>query len=217
LNLIRIFLSGFDPYFIPAAVVCVTIHECAHGYAAYKLGDPTAKMSGRLTLNPIRHIDPIGFILLVIAGFGWATPVPVDSRYFKKPKRDMAITALAGPFSNFLLSFLLLIILIALDNFAPKNTVIIIILNLLIKTVVLSTGLGVFNLLPVSPLDGSKILFSFLPDRAYYTVLRYERYGFIILIVLLYFGWINRPLTIVRGFILDALFRAAEFPFSIFQ
>jgi len=217
LNLIRNFLSGFNPYFVPAAVICVTIHECAHGYAAYKLGDPTARMSGRLTLNPIRHIDPIGFILLIIAGFGWAKPVPVDSRYFKKPRRDMAITALAGPVSNFALSFLLLLIWFPLYLFVPVSAFQIIILNFIRITAILSTGFGVFNLLPVSPLDGSKILFSFLPDRIYYTILRYERYGLILLIALIYFGWINRPLSIAQEWILTGLSYAAAFPFTIFQ
>lgn len=217
MSLIRNFLSGFDLYLVPAAVICITIHECAHGYAAFKLGDPTARMSGRLTLNPIRHIDPIGFILLIIAGFGWAKPVPVDSRYFKKPRRDMAVTALAGPVSNFVLSFLLLIILVVIYRFAPYNTFTNIMFNFLLKTAMLSIGLGVFNLLPVSPLDGSKILFSFLPDRIYYTILRYERYGSILLIALIYLGWLNGVLSSVQSWMFEALIRAADLPFTIFQ
>lgn len=217
MNILRSFLSGFDLYLVPAAIICVTVHECAHGYTAYMLGDPTARMSGRLTLNPLRHIDPIGFLMLIIAGFGWAKPVPVDSRYFKKPRRDMALTALAGPVSNFVLTFLVLLLLSALIRILPAGTFLNVVIRLLFNTAALSIGLGLFNLLPVSPLDGSKILFSFLPDRIYYTILRYERYGFILLIALLYLGVVNEPLSIAQKWVFNALLRAAEFPFLLFQ
>jgi len=174
-------------------------------------------VSGRLTLNSLRHIDPIGFLMFIIAGFGWAKPVPVDSRYFKKPRRDMALTALAGPVSNFVLTFLVLLLLSALIRILPAGTFLNVVIRLLFNTAALSIGLGLFNLLPVSPLDGSKILFSFLPDRIYYTILRYERYGFILLIALLYLGVVNEPLSIAQKWVFNALLRAAEFPFLLFQ
>lgn len=167
-----------------AAICTLSVHELCHGLAAYKLGDPTAKQMGRLTLNPIRHIDPMGFIMVIVAGFGWAKPVPVDMRYFKNQKRGMALCAAAGPTSNFVLAFLCMIIYSSvflmtkgqypdwLDTFMQN----IIILNIY---------LGIFNLLPVPPLDGSKILGAFLPDRAYYKLMRYERYGMIAVVALI--------------------------------
>ena len=136
--------------------LCLTVHETCHGLAALALGDPTAKRARRLSLNPLRHIDWFGLLMMVTVGFGWAKPVPVDPRYFRRPKQGMALTALAGPVSNFLLTFLL-------------------------TTAILSLGLGLFNLIPIPPLDGSKVLFSLLPDRAYNTMLRYERYGMLLL------------------------------------
>lgn len=215
LDLLKSLLSQFNFYYIPAALICITVHECCHGYIAYKLGDPTARLAGRLTLNPIRHIDPVGFLLLVVAGFGWARPVPVDTRYFKKPKRDMALTALAGPVSNFALAFVMMILLGAVTYLLPTGAAVDVIHNLILYTAVLSIGLGVFNLIPVSPLDGSKILFSVLPDNVYYKILRYERYGFILLIMLLYSGWINGPLRAVQDWTVQALWTAAAFPFRL--
>ena len=160
--------------------ICLTVHETCHGLAAYALGDPTAKRQNRLSLNPLRHIDWFGLAMMVVAGFGWAKPVPVNPNYFKNPKRGMAVTALAGPASNFLLA---LVLLLSLRLFRPAS-IGSPLMMFLVETAILSIGLGVFNLIPIPPLDGSKVLFSLLPDRAYDTLLRYERIGTVALWVL---------------------------------
>ena len=169
-------------------LLVLPLHECAHAWVAYRMGDSTAKNRGRLTLNPLPSIDPIGALCILLFGFGWAKPVPVDMRYFKKPKQGMAITALAGPVSNLLLAMLLLLgarITIAhyVDTAFCSG-----LLNFLAMTAYMSVGLGLFNLIPISPLDGSKVLFAFLPDRAYMTLMRYEKYGMLVLFVLVWLG-----------------------------
>ena len=177
------------------SLLCITFHEVSHGYVAYRLGDTTAKDAGRLTLNPLKHIDPMGLLMMVVFKLGWAKPVPVDMRYFKKPKQGMAITALAGPMSNLLLAMLLLLgarITIAhyVDNAFCSG-----LLNFLAMTAYMSVGLGLFNLIPISPLDGSKVLFALLPDRAYMTLMRYEKYGMLVLFVLVWLGVGNNILS----------------------
>lgn len=167
-----------------AVFVCLTIHETSHGLAAYLLGDPTAKSMHRLSLNPLRHIDWFGLAMMFFVGFGWARPVPVDPRYFKDPKKGMAVTALAGPVSNLLLAAVLLLICRGMDLYAPYSDGLFTFFMFLVDTSVLSVGLGLFNLLPIPPLDGSKVLAAVLPDRAYYQLMCYERYGMLLLIVL---------------------------------
>ena len=172
-----------------AVFLCLTGHETCHGLAAYGLGDPTAKSMHRLSLNPLRHIDWFGLVMMFAAGFGWAKPVPVDPRYFKKPKQGMAITALAGPASNFLLAILAIGISKAIYLYAPYTAAWDMIFFFFLYTVApLSIGLGLFNLLPIPPLDGSKVLAVLLPDRAYVQLMRYERYGMIVLLLLSWFG-----------------------------
>lgn len=161
--------------------LCLTVHETCHGLAAYALGDPTAKLQHRLSLNPLHHIDWFGLAMMLVAGFGWAKPVPVNPNYFKKPKRGMAITALAGPVSNFLLAMLMLFGARLMVDHAAYTTANQAVFDFLMSTAILSIGLGLFNLVPVPPLDGSKVLFSLLPDRLYDNLLRYERYGMILL------------------------------------
>ena len=168
--------------------LCLTIHETCHGLAAYAMGDPTAKSMHRLSLNPLRHIDWIGLCMMFFCGFGWAKPVPVDPRYFKKPKKGMAVTALAGPVSNLLLALLLLLGTRLIYDFAPYTGVWNGIFRFLFDTAILSIGLGVFNLVPIPPLDGSKVLAAFLPDRAYFQLMRYERYGMLLLLLLSFWG-----------------------------
>lgn len=209
-----------------AALICLTIHELCHGLTAYRLGDPTAKMAGRLTLNPIRHIDPFGLILMVTAGVGWAKPVPVDMRYFKAPKRDMAITALAGPVSNFLLAWLFL--LLGGGTFrwmmggllggypAWAGYTLLYLTQFLENAAILSVGLGVFNLFPVPPLDGSRVVFALLPDRAYYTVMAYERYVMVAVLAAVWLGWLDKPLTFLISHITNALCAVSFFPFPLF-
>ncbi len=178
-------LDNLAYYVLSALVVLIalTVHEFAHGYTAYKLGDMTARDMGRLSLNPIRHLDPIGAIMLLFFHFGWAKPVPINARNFKRPKRDFAITALAGPLSNLLLAFisaLLYLVMILIYRNAEitsdfglslfANAVLFIQLFHLINL-----GLGVFNLLPLPPFDGSRILYSVLPTEKYFAVMRHER------------------------------------------
>lgn len=165
------------------ALLCITIHELAHGFVAYKLGDNTAKMMGRLTFNPIKHIDIFGLLMILIIGFGWAKPVPVDMRNFKSPKLGMAITSFAGPLSNIILALIVLFVYRLLPF--PVHSLG---MTIVLRTVVLSTALAVFNMLPIPPLDGSKILFSVLSDRLYLKLMRYERYGMIVLMLLMISG-----------------------------
>lgn len=179
------FIRDYHYMAIPAALLTIMLHEIAHGYVAYLLGDPTAKIQGRFSLNPLRHIDWIGLLMLIIFKLGWAKPVRVDIRYFKKPKRDFALTALAGPIMNFVISFLSIFILFLLSVTGVHLEA----LNVFLTNLtVISIGLGLFNLIPIPPLDGSRIVAMFLPDRIYYSILRYERYGFVLLILILYSG-----------------------------
>lgn len=174
---------------VAAVFLCLTVHETCHGLAALALGDPTAKSMHRLSLNPLHHIDWLGLALMFTVGFGWAKPVPVNPNYFKKPKEGMAVTALAGPASNFLLALLLLLIarLVyarALVTGALPQTL----FSFLVNTACLSVGLGLFNLVPVPPLDGSKVVAVLLPDRAYNWLMRYEQLGMVLLVVIISVG-----------------------------
>jgi Zn-dependent protease len=216
------FLSNFDltqlvVYLVRAAIAlfCIVTHELSHGYAALRLGDHTAQRQGRLTLNPIAHIDPLGLLLMIFAGFGWAKPVPVDTRSFRHPKRDMAITALAGPVCNLLTALVALALASLLYHFSSLDSVMVNVLLVLIYLAVLSVGLGVFNLIPIPPLDGSKVLFSLLPDRAYWTILRYERYVMIVLFALVFFGVLDTPLGALRSGVLQGLCNLTQFPFEL--
>ena len=174
---------------IVAVLLCLVVHEVCHGLAAYWLGDPTAKQSHRLSLNPIHHLDPFGLLMMVVVGFGWAKPVPVDPRYFRKPKQGMALTALAGPVSNFVLAVLAMLISKVIYLYAPYSAAMDVVFSFCLYTLApLSIGLGLFNLIPIPPLDGSKVLAAFLPDRQYITLMRYERYGIVVLLVLSFVG-----------------------------
>jgi len=186
---------------VAGVFLCLTIHETCHGLAALALGDPTAKEEHRLSLNPLRHIDWFGLALMFAVGFGWAKPVPVDPRYFKNPKRGMALTALAGPASNLLLAALLLVISRGIYLYAPYTEGMDTLFQFLIDTSVLSVGLGLFNLVPIPPLDGSKVLAAALPDSAYYQLMRYERIGLLALLALSFTniggGLINQAIAFV--------------------
>lgn len=174
-----------------AVLLCLTVHETCHGLAAYALGDPTARDRHRLSLNPFRHIDWLGLAMMLAAGFGWAKPVPVDPRYFKRPKQGMALTALAGPVSNLLLALLAVFLsreIYVRGTWIPMEARIFLFQFLLYTLAPLSIGLGLFNLLPIPPLDGSKVLGAFLPDRAYFGLMRCERYGMFLLLALSWFG-----------------------------
>ena len=202
------------------AVAClffITFHELAHGFAAYQLGDPTAKVNGRLTLNPISHIDWIGLMLLLTVRVGWAKPVPVDMRNFRHPKRDMAITALAGPAANFLLATAALGVASLIYHFAPQGTAAAYAIYFFLYMAVLSVGLGIFNLVPIPPLDGSKILFALLPDRIYYQYLRYERFFILAVVLLAWMGVFSVPLSFCMEGIVRGLCAVTAFPFQLAQ
>lgn len=176
-------------YTLPALVLSLSIHEYAHAWVAYKLGDISQKIRGRLTLNPLAHIDPIGFIAIVLVGVGWGKPVTVDDRNFKDSRKGMMLTSLAGPASNLLLAILVTIILKLLMVFGVMNTIINsntgnIILNMLLYVIQFNIVFGIFNLIPLPPLDGSKVLAYFLPQRARGFMYTLERYSFIIIMII---------------------------------
>ena len=173
----------------PPILLAITFHEYAHGWTAMKFGDPTAKMMGRLTLNPLVHLDPIGTLMLFLVHFGWAKPVPVDPRYFSDPKRQMLWVALAGPVANMILAFFsgILIIGFASSNFMfSSNTAII--GNMLVYSLQINLALAVFNLLPIPPLDGSKILRGLLPYEYEHIAVQMEQYGPWVLMSIILFG-----------------------------
>ena len=194
------------------ALICITLHELSHGFVAYKLGDNTAKNMGRLTLNPIKHIDIFGLIMMVVFKFGWAKPVPVNMRNFKNPKRDMAITALAGPLSNVLICCVVLFIYglvylpcnLAGTEFAGS------LLYAVYITAYLSIALAIFNIIPIPPLDGSKVLFSLMSDEGYMKLMRYERYGMLLLLARIGTDALGNPLYAATEFVFDKLFIFAE-------
>lgn len=205
---------------VVAVLICIMVHEVSHGLAAYLLGDPTAKAQHRLSFNPLRHIDPFGALMMLLVGFGWAKPVPVDMRYFKKPKVGMAVTALAGPVSNFVLAYVALLIAylilgIAAATGALASSLLQGVLDFCSLTASLSIGLGVFNLIPFPPLDGSKVLGAFLPDRIYYKILRYEFAGTVVLMALLWLGVLDGPLYAVRSWITNLLLTLAQWPYFL--
>ena len=198
------------------ALICITLHEVSHGYVAYLMGDNTAKDAGRLSLNPIKHIDIMGLLMMVIFKVGWAKPVPINMYNFKNPKRGMAVTALAGPVSNLLIAIIFLFLYGIL--YLPMNagsTFVQEILSMVETTAYLSIGLAVFNIIPIPPLDGSKVLFSVLSDNNYYKLMRYERYGMLALLVLVSTGVLGKPLDTAITYVYDKMFFIAQFGYDI--
>lgn len=173
---------------IPIALIAIIGHELAHAWVSTKLGDPTPRYEGRLTLNPLAHLDPIGTILMIVTGFGWARPVGVNPMYYKDRKKGMALVAVAGPLSNFAMAFagILIGLLLAFAGIALGWSVNVVdtIIDIMNLFAIRNLGLMVFNLIPIPPLDGSKILGMFLPNRTYYNMLQYEQYALILLMVL---------------------------------
>lgn len=188
---------------VGASLLCITIHETCHGLAALWLGDDTAKRQGRLSLNPLRHVDVMGLVMMALLRFGWARAVPVDPRRFRRPKLGMALTALAGPVSNVLLMLFVMALRVAALVYLPVGAVRDYLVLFLELSALLSAGLAVFNLFPIPPLDGSKVLFSVLPRRWYGLLLRYERYGMLLLAVLLLTNVLDVPLTVLRGGLIE--------------
>ena len=194
-----------------AVLFCLTVHETCHGLAALALGDPTAKRQHRLSLNPLRHIDWFGLLMMLVAGFGWARPVPVNPNYFKKPRQGMALTALAGPASNLLLALLLLIPARLIYTYAHYSGFNQTALDFLTSTAALSIGLGLFNLIPIPPLDGSKVLAVLLPERAYRWLMRYERFGIFALWLLVALGVGGRYMSLAIRWVYTLFCRIVGF------
>ena len=194
-----------------AVLFCLTVHETCHGLAALALGDPTAKRQHRLSLNPLRHIDWFGLLMMLVAGFGWARPVPVNPNYFKKPRQGMALTALAGPASNLLLALLLLIPARLIYTYAHYSVFNQTALDFLTSTAALSIGLGLLNLIPIPPLDGSKVLAVLLPERAYRWLMRYERFGIFALWLLVALGVGGRYMSLAIRWVYTLFCRIVGF------
>ncbi len=227
------FLSNLPIYILslPVALLALSFHETAHGYVALKLGDQTARNFGRLSLNPLRHIDILGFLCMVFFHFGWAKPVPINTRNFKNPRRDMALTGLAGPVSNLILATLSVLLLrlctfvsghffaadlqllpqyfSGLSDVAPSIgfTMFSIFSVIVYLGVIINIGYAIFNLIPVPPLDGSRIFYVFLPTRWYFAVMKYERIIMLALFVLLWLGFLDVPLNFAMGGVESLLFR----------
>ncbi|MBQ3010911.1 MAG: site-2 protease family protein [Oscillospiraceae bacterium] len=206
------FLSDIIVSIIPA-LICITFHETCHGLTAYVLGDPTAKRAGRLSLNPIKHIDWMGLAMMVVFQFGWAKPVPVNMMNFKNPKRGMAVTALAGPLSNILLCAVMLALygpLYILTATSNGGEFLAVVTRMMGTTAYLSMALAIFNLLPVPPLDGAKVLYSVISDEKYLKLMYYERFGMILMLILVSSGILGNPLSYVTESAFDLLFPIAQ-------
>ncbi len=195
-----------------ALLVAIPVHESAHAWAAYKLGDPTAKNLGRLSLNPLRHIDWFGLAMMFPVGFGWAKPVPIAAvTRFRHPRRDMALSAAAGPASNFVLAFFCMIFYKLVYYLAPIAAAWDFAAAVLFQLVWTNITLAVFNLLPVPPLDGSRVVTAFLPQQAYFGLMRYERYIMLALFAALMLGWLDTPLRVVDNAVWTFLVYATQF------
>jgi len=201
---------------IPILLIALPFHEWAHAYVAYRLGDPTAKDAGRLTLNPVRHLDPLGTLMMLVASVGWAKPVPVNSGYFRDRRKGMILVALAGPFSNLLLAFLftliwgLMVKLLVIGVIPVESETAVTIVTWLQVffrfCVLVNISLAVFNMIPVPPLDGSRLISAFVPEESYYRFARYEQYIGIAFLALVVF--LPDALDSVISFVADPIYES---------
>ena len=224
--MLRTILSGnFDfiqviIYILSAfAVIFLTlpVHEFSHAFTAVKLGDDTPRWQGRMTLNPFAHIDWIGASCILLFGFGWARPVEINQRNFKNPKRDMAITAFAGPISNLILALICFLFfnIMQVVFYRFELAIIYYLAFFFLYIAQINVYLAVFNLIPIPPLDGSRLLSALLPYKLYYTIMRYERYMFWGLLLLLYVGILDIPLEFLSGAVMNGLQSVASLPFRL--
>lgn len=188
-----------------ASLFSITLHEYAHGYTAYKLGDPTAKESGRLTLNPIKHIDPIGLIMLIVLKIGYAKPVPVNPYYFEDRKKGMFLVGIAGPATNLVLAIITGRLAIFISNHAYYSVFIYYVVSFLIIMMQLNIGYAVFNMLPFPPLDGSKIFASLLPSKWEKLFYQYQKYFYLLVFVLYFIGALDNIIDPVINFICNII------------
>lgn len=192
--------------YLAVLLTALPLHEAAHGWAAFRLGDPTAKNMGRLSLNPARHLDPMGALLFLLTGFGFAKPVPVNPRYFKNPRTGMVLTSLAGPCANLLLGWAAMVAYKLCFYLVGYGTIAgAVVIQLFQTMVVLNVGLAVFNLLPIPPLDGSRLLLLIFKGKAGYYLVKYERWISLGLMAAVLLGLLDRPLTFLRGAVLTAM------------
>ncbi len=192
----------------PPILFALSFHEAAHGYVALKLGDPTAKEQGRLTLNPVKHLDPWGVLAFFIIKIGWAKPVPVNPRYFKNPQQDMLKVALAGPVSNILLAIISVIILkIVLAASVLPMVILEPLADMLVYSIWINIALAVFNFIPIPPLDGSRILMGLLPPDLAYKYTKVEPYGFIVILFLFWAGLLSKVIMPIINYFYNILLR----------
>lgn len=211
-DMLDLIIKLFSRLFV---VFCtMPIHEYAHALIATKLGDQTPRLAGRLTLNPMAHISPMGAIMIFLFGFGYAKPVSVNPRNFKDSKKGMALTAIAGPISNLIMGFIFIVLAVVYANLSHAETILYnAIFSFLLFAGTINVNLAVFNLLPIPPLDGSRILQLLIPAKYYYKFLEYERYIVIIVFILIATGVLSGPLSAISYFIIDLFVDIASLPF----
>ena len=233
MNFLSRFIQEIPSYVIslPMVLLAISFHEMSHAYVSYKLGDPTAKNLGRMTLNPAKHIDPLGFICMVLCHVGWARPVMSNSRNFKNPRRDIAISAAAGPLSNVLLAIICTVVLrlmlipvasafegdlqaIVYASYTGSAytvsrafSIVAVLAYMIYVGVVLNLSYALFNMIPIPPWDGSRVLYAFLPPKLYFGIMKYERYIMMIMLILLWTGILSLPLGAGVNFLTGGLFR----------
>lgn len=197
--------------------ITLPIHEFAHGFIATKLGDTTPRYQGRLTLNPFAHIDYIGALMIIVAGFGWAKPVQINARNFKRVKLGMAITAIAGPIANLILALISMLIFYTITAITQMAGFFAYVALVFLYIASINISLAVFNLIPIPPLDGSRLLSALLPDRIYYKLMAYERYFFLVLMLLIFTGVLDYPLDFLYDIIFRGIEKLAALPFTLFM